>query len=80
MGVHWTVPGRQSRVDWYGCGPHECYTDRKTGAWLRRYHVSHVDELHVPYIYPGTCILPYCDFLASASEWARQLVFGVRQH
>lgn len=53
VGVHWAVPGAQSRVDWYGCGPHECYPDRKAGAWLRRHHASHVDELHVPYIYPG---------------------------
>lgn len=53
VGVHWVVPEASTRVDWYGKGPHECYPDRKFGAWLRQYHVNHVDELHVPYIYPG---------------------------
>ncbi|KAK9808191.1 hypothetical protein WJX73_006921 [Symbiochloris irregularis] len=53
VGVHWVMPEANTRVDWYGKGPHECYPDRKTGAWLRRHHASHVDELHVPYIYPG---------------------------
>ena len=47
------VPDSLSRVEWLGKGPHECYPDRKYGAWLRRHHVAHASELHVPYIFPG---------------------------
>ena len=58
MGIHLAVPDSLSRVEWFGKGPHECYPDRKFGAWLRRHHVAHASELHVPYIFPGptSCI------------------------
>jgi beta-galactosidase len=39
------------RVRWYGRGPQECYSDRKTGAPLGLYEAS-VDELQVPYVLP----------------------------
>jgi beta-galactosidase len=39
------------RARWYGRGPHECYSDRKTGAALGIYESS-VDDLQVPYVLP----------------------------
>ena len=58
VGIHLALPQRMSRAEWYGKGPHECYPDRKTGAWLRRHSAAHAAELHVPYIFPGTpCLL-----------------------
>ena len=54
VGVHLALPQAMSRVEWYGKGPHECYPDRKTGAWLRRHAAADASELHVPYIFPGT--------------------------
>lgn len=63
VGVHLGVPKACRQVDWYGKGPHECYPDRKTGAWLRRYHVANADELHVPYIYPGAANFFSCSWL-----------------
>ncbi|MEI6875525.1 MAG: beta-galactosidase domain 4-containing protein, partial [Spirochaetota bacterium] len=38
-------------VNWYGLGPHECYSDRRAGAWMAR-HASSVDGLQVPYVLP----------------------------
>jgi beta-galactosidase len=38
-------------VEWFGRGPHENYSDRKTGAKIGIYSAS-VDELHTPYIRP----------------------------
>jgi beta-galactosidase len=40
-------------VEWYGCGPHECYSDRHAGAPLRRHTVHAVSDLHVPYVFPS---------------------------
>ena len=60
------VPGFE-RVAWYGLGPHECYSDRKTSARLGIWE-STVDELGVPYILPqengnrtGTRVLALTD-------------------
>jgi beta-galactosidase len=44
------VPGFE-RLAWYGLGPHECYSDRKSSARLGLWESS-VDELGVPYILP----------------------------
>jgi beta-galactosidase len=44
------VPGLE-RVRWYGRGPQECYSDRKTGAPVGLYESS-VDGLQVPYVLP----------------------------
>jgi beta-galactosidase len=44
------VPGLE-RVRWYGRGPQECYSDRKTGAAVGLYEAG-VDELQVPYVLP----------------------------
>ncbi len=39
------------QVQWYGRGPHENYSDRKTGAAIGKYS-STVDEQYFPYIKP----------------------------
>ncbi len=39
------------QVRWYGRGPHECYSDRKTGAAVGIYRAE-VDALQVPYVLP----------------------------
>lgn len=44
------VPGFE-RASWYGLGPHECYSDRKTAARLGLWESS-VNDLGVPYILP----------------------------
>lgn len=45
------IPGQFSKVTWYGRGPQENYSDRKTGAFVGLYESS-VDELYFPYIRP----------------------------
>lgn len=52
IGLHFAVPKTCEQVQWYGCGPHECYWDRKSGAPAREYSSS-VKDMHVPYIVPG---------------------------
>ena len=73
------VPGFE-QVTWYGLGPHECYSDRKTSARLGLWESS-VDELGVPYILPqengnrtGTRALTLADsggkhFAVSGRAW-----------
>eukprot|EP00931_Biecheleriopsis_adriatica_P052779 TRINITY_DN30773_c0_g1_i1.p1 TRINITY_DN30773_c0_g1~~TRINITY_DN30773_c0_g1_i1.p1 ORF type:complete len:1158 (-),score=136.44 TRINITY_DN30773_c0_g1_i1:116-3589(-) len=41
-----------SQMSWLGCGPHECYPDRKASAHQNVYQ-RQVDDMHVPYIVPG---------------------------
>ena len=53
MGVHFGIPSSLERVEWYGRGPHESYPDRKWGAPLRIYSLPSLQDLHVPYIFPG---------------------------
>jgi len=59
VGVHLAAtaapPSATSRpaVEFYGRGPHEAYPDRKDGALLGRHSFASVEELHVPYMYPG---------------------------
>jgi beta-galactosidase len=51
-GVHVALPGDLAAAAWYGRGPHECYADRLSSAKLG-VHEAAVEDLHVPYIYPG---------------------------
>ncbi|EID85356.1 Beta-galactosidase/beta-glucuronidase [Treponema sp. JC4] len=45
------IPAEYDRVNWYGRGPQECYSDRKDGALLGLYSKK-ACELEVPYIVP----------------------------
>ncbi|GMH38332.1 hypothetical protein BSKO_06216 [Bryopsis sp. KO-2023] len=54
VGLRLKTPGGFETVNWYGRGPHECYPDRKHSATILC-HKASVDELHVPYIFPGEC-------------------------
>lgn len=51
-GVHVALPAGLDRATWYGRGPHECYIDRADAAHVDM-HSATLDELHVPYVYPG---------------------------
>lgn len=51
-GVHVALPASLDRATWYGRGPHECYVDRADAAHVDM-HSATLDELHVPYVYPG---------------------------
>jgi beta-galactosidase len=53
VGVRFGVPPGLQRVEWLGCGPHECYADRRAGAPERRHAVDAVSALHVPYVFPS---------------------------
>ena len=55
MGVHLGLPKEFGAVEWYGRGPHENYSDRKYGAFLRRHAVERLEVLHTPYIFTGAC-------------------------
>jgi beta-galactosidase len=50
-GLSFPVPASYTTVTWYGRGPQECYSDRKTGALLGLYLMKLAD-LEVPYIVP----------------------------
>ncbi len=51
IGMQTRVSGDLSGVEWYGRGPHESYSDRKTSARLGSYEMP-VNELYFPYIRP----------------------------
>lgn len=51
IGLRMELPGSQDRVNWYGRGPGECYSDSKRANLIGLYQAS-VDELYTPYIYP----------------------------
>jgi beta-galactosidase len=51
LGITLTVAPGFENASWFGCGPHECYSDRRAGAWVDRFE-STVDALHVPYLVP----------------------------
>ncbi|HNT77092.1 MAG TPA: glycoside hydrolase family 2 TIM barrel-domain containing protein [Anaerolineae bacterium] len=51
IGVKLTLPGEYENFTWYGRGPHENYSDRKSGAWMDIYRSTVSDE-YVPYIKP----------------------------
>ena len=52
-GVHFAMDSAYSKMSWFGRGPFECYPDRKQAAFIGRYHVDDISELHVPYIFPS---------------------------
>jgi beta-galactosidase len=51
VGLSCALSGGLERAAWYGRGPQECYSDRKTGAAFGLYGSS-VDGLQVPYVMP----------------------------
>ncbi len=51
LGVTMTLPTDYENLEWFGRGPHENYSDRKTGAPVGLYQ-STVTEQYVPYIMP----------------------------
>ena len=51
VGMKWEVPQSFTQTTWYGRGPHESYSDRKTGARLG-IHQKAVKDHFVPYSRP----------------------------
>jgi len=51
LGINMQLTGILNQVDWLGRGPFENYVDRKTAAFIGRYH-STVDEMYTPYVRP----------------------------
>jgi len=51
MGMQMRIPEDYSNLRWFGRGPHENYSDRKTSAFTGLYESS-VDDQYVPYIRP----------------------------
>ncbi|MGN0729965.1 glycoside hydrolase family 2 TIM barrel-domain containing protein [Treponema sp.] len=51
VGLESSVSSIFSKIKWYGCGPHECYSDRKYTA-LKGLHEMAIKDLGVPYIVP----------------------------
>ena len=51
MGMQMQLPEEFMNLKWYGRGPHENYSDRKTSADVGLYESS-VDDQYVPYIRP----------------------------
>jgi beta-galactosidase len=51
FGMQMRIPDNYSTITWYGRGPHESYSDRKTGAAVGLYSGSVEDQIH-PYIRP----------------------------
>lgn len=51
FGMRMGLPEEFENITWYGKGPHETYSDRKTGAKVGVYKGT-VDEQYVPYIKP----------------------------
>jgi len=50
IGLAMTLKPGFDQVEWYGRGPHENYSDRKTGARISRY-TSTVEDIYVPYVH-----------------------------
>ncbi len=51
VGMQMILPGRFTDLSWYGRGPHENYSDRKTSAFVGVYESSVADQ-YVPYVRP----------------------------
>lgn len=51
VGVQMLLSESFETVNWYGRGPHECYSDRKSGAMISRYSSS-VKQLEHQYMRP----------------------------
>lgn len=52
FGLEFSMPGQYSTVDFYGYGPFETYSDRKSSALVGRYTQSVNDQYHYGYAYP----------------------------
>ena len=52
IGLNFAVPDKFDKVVWHGCGPHECYADRKKSA-AKAVYTATVEEMHHSYIVPG---------------------------
>jgi len=51
LGMNMRLKGSLNQVDWLGRGPFENYTDRKTAAFVGKYH-STTDEMYTSYVRP----------------------------
>jgi len=51
LGINMQVSGSLKQADYLGRGPFENYPDRKTAAFVGKYH-STTDEMYVPYVRP----------------------------
>lgn len=51
LGVNMRLKGSLNQVDWLGRGPFENYVDRKTAAFVGKYHTT-TDEMYTPYVRP----------------------------
>jgi beta-galactosidase len=51
FGMQMSIPAELDTMTWYGRGPHESYSDRKTGAAVGIYRGSVEDQFH-PYLRP----------------------------
>lgn len=51
LGVNMRLKGTLNQVDWFGRGPFENYMDRKTAAFVGKYHTT-TDEMYTPYVRP----------------------------
>jgi beta-galactosidase len=51
MGMQFQIPEEFSNLKWYGRGPHENYSDRKTSAFVGLYESTVADQ-YTPYIRP----------------------------
>ncbi|MBT8462828.1 MAG: beta-galactosidase, partial [Gemmatimonadetes bacterium] len=51
VGLRLALSADLDEVTWYGRGPHENYSDRKTGSPVGLYSAA-VDELYYPYVRP----------------------------
>lgn len=51
LGVNMRLNGSLNQVDWLGRGPFENYVDRKTAAFVGKYH-STTDEMYTSYVRP----------------------------
>lgn len=52
VGIELALVNSDSRVKWFGRGPHENYPDRKTSAHFGQYDLSQF-EMHTNYIFPS---------------------------
>jgi len=52
VGIQLQLDPKIKGVTWSGCGPHECYNDRKYST-VNAVHQASIDSLHVPYIRPS---------------------------
>lgn len=51
VGIELQVSSDFKEIEWYGKGPHECYSDRKNAA-VTALHQKKCNEMEVPYIVP----------------------------